>query len=227
MAFDYDTLDAAPTSAIAMTQSTVWIDGAPWRIFELHVPVKSTEFFTRSGAIGSADLKTYDMGRVFLATEGCENTNDHGYLEVEYEIELLDKQAGSSSSIGTGANASFNLPSDKTVTTGGTTITFDEEISNTLGVVNTSGVFTVPVSGVYLVLSDLVFGGTMMSAELLLDGASLVPPVEFGDAAGRAASLSTIVDLTLNQTLEIEAAASSVHALQDECRINIVLLART
>lgn len=101
MSFDYDTLDAPPTSAIEMCQSTVWTDGAPWRIFELHVPVDSKAYYTRPGLIPGTDLKTYDMGRLFVAAEGSSDstgstdTSPQGILEVEYDIELMEKQPAS------------------------------------------------------------------------------------------------------------------------------------
>lgn len=101
MSFDYDTLDAPPSSAIEMCQSTVWTDGAPWRIFELHVPVDSKAYYTRPGLIPGTDLKTYDMGRLFVAAEGSSDasgstdTSPQGILEVEYDIELMEKQPAS------------------------------------------------------------------------------------------------------------------------------------
>lgn len=101
MSFDYDTLDNAPASAIEMTQSTVYVDGAPWRIFELDVPTDKRDLFTRSGTPVGSDLKTYDMGKLHIAAEGCADNSPHGYLEVQYDVELFMKQ-----SITTGANNS-------------------------------------------------------------------------------------------------------------------------
>jgi len=95
LSYDYDTLDSAPGSAIAATQSTHYIDGAPWRIFELRVPTDGRILFTRSGIVIGTDLKTYDMGQIHISTEGCVDNSVHGYLEVEYDIELLDKQPSS------------------------------------------------------------------------------------------------------------------------------------
>lgn len=93
MSFDYDTLDSSPATAIEMTQSTVYADGAPWRIFELVVPSDKRDLFTRAGPVAGADLKTYDMGKLHIAAEGCADTTPHGYLEVEYDIELFMKQS--------------------------------------------------------------------------------------------------------------------------------------
>lgn len=105
MSFDYDTLDNSPATAIEMTQSTVYADGAPWRIFELNVPTDKRDLFTRTGTVSGADLKTYDMGKLNIAAEGCADTSPHGYLEVEYDIELFMKQSiasGTTASTGSG-----------------------------------------------------------------------------------------------------------------------------
>lgn len=98
MSFDYDTLDNPPASAVEMTQSTVYVDGAPWRIFELEVPSDKRDLFTRSATVAGADLKTYDMGKLHVAAEGCADTTPHGYLEVEYDVELFMKQSITSGS---------------------------------------------------------------------------------------------------------------------------------
>lgn len=109
MSFDYDTLDNSPATAIEMTQSTVYADGAPWRIFELAVPTDKRDLFTRAGTVAGADLKTYDMGKLHVAAEGCADTTPHGYLEVEYDVELFMKQSvtsGTASSSGGSAEIS-------------------------------------------------------------------------------------------------------------------------
>ena len=91
MSFDYDTLDTPPSSAVEQTQSTVYVDGAPWRIFELRVPCTSKTYFTREGLVPGADLKTYDLGRLHVGAEGCDSSQQ-GILEVVYDIELINKQ---------------------------------------------------------------------------------------------------------------------------------------
>lgn len=106
MSFDYDTLDNPPASAVEMTQSTVYVDGAPWRIFQLEVPTDKRDLFTRSAAVAGADLKTYDMGKLHVAAEGCADATPHGYLEVEYDVELFMKQSITSGSAGVEPGAS-------------------------------------------------------------------------------------------------------------------------
>lgn len=109
MSFDYDTLDNSPATAIEMTQSTVYADGAPWRIFELVVPTDKRDLFTRAGNVAGADLKTYDMGKLHIAAEGCADTTPHGYLEVEYDVELFMKQSVFSAAPGVTPSGSAEL----------------------------------------------------------------------------------------------------------------------
>lgn len=194
MSFDYDTLDAAPSSAVAMTQSTAWIDGSPWRIFELHVATDGRKLFTRSGAVSSSDLKTYDMGRLFLAAEGCADTSDHGYLEVEYDIELFDKaplDAGASPS--SSAVSQFNLSANEVSPT---YVGYDEEIVNGIGITNTAGVFSDFPDGLYIVTYDITSSGTV-TVDLQVNSLAVTPPcssymgVNSGNSATRYLSLTS------------------------------------
>lgn len=145
MSFDYDTLDNPPANAVEMTQSTVYVDGAPWRIFQLDVPTDKRDLFTRSGAVAGADLKTYDMGKLHIAAEGCADTSPHGYLEVEYDVELFMKQSitsGGSTGGGVGASAQVDASG---------AITF-----NTIGLSQAGTVISAP-AGKYIIT---VSGGT-------------------------------------------------------------------
>lgn len=138
MSFDYDTLDSAPATAIEMTQSTVYADGAPWRIFELVVPSDKRDLFTRSGDVAGSDLKTYDMGKLHIAAEGCADTSPHGYLEVEYDVELFMKQSISSGSATASLGSSVSINSSGVLT------------DNTLGATAAGAVVSAP-AGKYLV----------------------------------------------------------------------------
>lgn len=174
MMFDYDTLDAIPTSAIEITQSTVYEDGAPWRIFEMHVPCDNRSYFTRSGAV-SGDLKTYDMGRVFVASEGCADTSTHGYLEVEYTIELFGKQAGTNT-----GPASYTLPCnvyeiEDDQTHGLPYSSFevanmrtDPDIDDQIDITNNSGVLTFNRAGRYLLKAQTSCDTDLTGSEVIL-----------------------------------------------------------
>lgn len=149
MSFDYDTLDNPPATAVEMTQSTVYVDGAPWRIFELDVPSDRRDLFTRSGAVANSDLKTYDMGKLHIAAEGCADTTPHGYLEVEYDVELFMKQSITSGTSSTG----FGTVSVDA--TGALT-------NNTIGATNVGAVVSAPAGTYYITLSGVGTGGAFV-----------------------------------------------------------------
>jgi len=93
---DTDALDSPPSTAIEQCQSCTWKDGAPWRIFDMKVRNDRIKRFLRSGVVPfGADQKTYDMGVLYVSTEGCQEGEPQGILEVEYDIELMDTQSSS------------------------------------------------------------------------------------------------------------------------------------
>jgi hypothetical protein len=200
MSFDYDSLDAAPSTAIAMTQSTKYVDGAPWRIFELNVPSDNRVLFTRPGIVPGADLKTYDMGVLHVAAEGCADTSDHGYLEVEYDIELLQKQP-STTSVTTGAilsSASYGVAS---TTAPSTTVLFDQvQTTDTLGGSMAAGVYTIPVSGTFLIQSNVDASGS--AVELYTNGSAFTEPI-------KGISIGVIVSLSAADTISVTKPSST------------------
>lgn len=59
----------------------------------MNVPCDNQWLYTRSGAPPQGgDLKTYDLGQLFLSSEACADASIHGYLEVDYIVELQKKQ---------------------------------------------------------------------------------------------------------------------------------------
>jgi hypothetical protein len=231
MSFDYDTLDPEPTTAIEVTQSTVYQDGAPWRIFEMRVPCDpKREYFTRSQGVGNADLKTYDMGRLFVSAEGCANTTDHGILEVEYEIELFDKQTGLSSSINRiGSFSYWNLSSDQTVASTTATVAFDEApLTNTFTVINTAGAMTVPYActlrvDVTLSASSLHFSSVVLEK----NSAAFAVPILFGPVTGTATAVTgfAIVSLTAGDIIRVRVTSGSTLVLEtDACRLGLTVI---
>lgn len=160
MSFDYDTLDSAPTTAILQTQSTIYIDGAPWKTIEMRIPSPKKNLFTRQGAVVGADLKTYDFGRLFIATEGCSDTSEHGYVEVEYDIELLNKQSGTSGS-GTVTSSAYFTDVGGTSCGFAVPIPFATVVKNDVGIVNTAGVFTLPTA-TWLITANVGTAATLL-----------------------------------------------------------------
>lgn len=93
MSFDPDVLDSAPADAIAFSQSTRYIDGAPWRCLTLNIPGSNQALFTRAAAAPTgSDLKTYDYGQVHIATEAMSDATTVGYIEIAYDFEFMERQ---------------------------------------------------------------------------------------------------------------------------------------
>lgn len=99
MAVDFDTLDASPANGTQMSNLAKFSTFAPWKQEELTVPVNrpgnNTWLYTldNQGTIPNpADLKTYNLGNFLISSEGISTTSYLvGYLCVEYDVELLDK----------------------------------------------------------------------------------------------------------------------------------------
>jgi len=96
MAVDFDTLDSTPSTGVAMTNLAKFTSFAPWKSEELSIPVNrpsnNSWLYTANTIPTGADAKTYNLGNFLISTEGITTTNYLvGYLCVEYDVELLDK----------------------------------------------------------------------------------------------------------------------------------------
>lgn len=107
ISYDDDALDALPQSYLEQSQSASYKRGAPWTSFELRVPVDRAEKFVRAGVVPGTDQKTYDAGRIIVTSDACADTSVHGYLEVEYDIELFKKSTPVSGGISMGRQVSL------------------------------------------------------------------------------------------------------------------------
>jgi hypothetical protein len=98
MSLDYDTLDAAPKSLVEASQLAKFKLCPLYCPAEFPVPVShpgnDTWLYTFDliASKGGVDLKTYNLGNLFISLDGVpQNDKDYGYLAVEYDVELLDK----------------------------------------------------------------------------------------------------------------------------------------
>jgi hypothetical protein len=162
---------------VAATQSTHFVDGAPWRIFQIKVPTNNKTLFTRAGDVAGADLKTYDMGALHVSTEACSSTSIHGYVEVEYDIEFFNKQSSTVDSFKPPVSY-YYLSANQSVTAS-TAIEWTEAY-NGLGSTNeTPGVIVIP-NGTYRItyLAQFTGGGTIATIGLQGNNIPLLTPTE-------------------------------------------------
>lgn len=89
MSFDYDAADDPPTTKAAQAQTIPNIENNVWMSTKLEVPPTNTFKYVRSGTLGAnLDIKTYDMGQLFLSTAYGTSASVVGELYVHYDVEL-------------------------------------------------------------------------------------------------------------------------------------------
>lgn len=94
LAFNPDAADGAPASKQEMLEFENKASDVLWKEFMLNVPVRPTEAlgnkrYVRTGALSSnLDIKNYDLGNLWVATQGMADTTAVGELFVEYTVEL-------------------------------------------------------------------------------------------------------------------------------------------
>lgn len=95
---DFDTLDTSPASSVGMSNLAKFETFAPWTSKELVVPVNRRGndvwlFCEDAQALANTnvDLKSYNLGNFYVSTEGMASGQVAGYLLVDYDVELLDK----------------------------------------------------------------------------------------------------------------------------------------
>lgn len=92
LAFQPDAGDSVPASKQEMLENQNKAASPVWAPVSMNVPVSEAlggRRYIRSGNLASnLDIKTYDLGNLIVATQGCADTSAVGELYVEYEIDL-------------------------------------------------------------------------------------------------------------------------------------------
>lgn len=221
ISFDPDTLDAGPATAVEQTQASVYVDGAPWRIFQMNVPCDQQKRYIRTGPLAGVDLKTYDMGRLWISAEGCANTSDHGYIEIEYSVRLFEKQSGATLPASQ-AVAFYNLAANQAMVGSGV-LDIDEVVAlpSAAPPANLNGTVTLPL-GNFLVRAELNWtGASTGSLQLRQDGAAMPIPSIFYMSDVRDGSLSAFVRSVGGTTIDVFFTPGGPNPtfLADACRL--------
>jgi hypothetical protein len=122
LANDYDASDPAPASKIQMMSYRGAVRSSVWNeCVNIADPKDLAKFgvqrYVRSGAPPpSSDIKTFDVGNLFVGTHGGLNAGIIGELYVEYDIELFTPQTdlaakllANSATYASGSNTSLTL----------------------------------------------------------------------------------------------------------------------
>lgn len=168
LSFDPDAADAPPSSKVQMEAMDPHKDGMPCENISLLIPPRMLKrlndaMFVRPGGLpGAADIKTYDIGNLFVATQGILNNVAVGELHVRYGVRLMIPVI--ESIVGAPANNSVSLFTGGQVgggaTTVGVTVLFGTTVFNPLGITYAAGIFTLP-AGNYLVDAQLTNGASV------------------------------------------------------------------
>jgi len=160
MMVDFDASDAPPVTKQQMEDTDPHNDAMPSQTFSLildpvdMVPWNLDARYIRPGGLpGAADIKTYDLGNLNVATQGITANSEVGELHVVYKVRLikpiLENLAGAPAN---NQVSWFRSNAAQTFTTATPTTSLNANIAsgNGLAIVNTAGSF-VPPAGNYLI----------------------------------------------------------------------------
>jgi len=165
---EYDALDSPPATEIIQAMMEGSVEDVPWRdqVISFSYPdmiSMGPRKFIRSGSVGVADLKTYDVGQLFVGLAGCTDTSTIGKLWVEYDVELYVPQNPGTSSvvIGVGSTSLYYLTAVTSVTTATPLrLPFDTAFYNGANLTNAAGIITFGTAGKYAITVQCTFSST-------------------------------------------------------------------
>lgn len=177
MSFDSDTLDPTATSSMEMSQSAVYSDGPVWNTLALSVPCDQDWRFTRSASVANSDNKTYDLGRLTVAVEGCADTLAHGFIEVEYSLEVKHKQSLAAGGLSTNRQVYEAFNTAVTIGTNPTPLVFNAATNPVGAVAQPTGGWLLKAGSYALDIANTL--GTAIGWDVVIDGvasALQIPP---------------------------------------------------
>jgi len=96
MAIDTDASDPTPSSKAVIASYANAAMGSLWSPLSVQYPIKNMDnmkqWYVRPGYIANTDVKMYDVGNLYFATEGAAAPIPVGDVFVEYTVELLVPQ---------------------------------------------------------------------------------------------------------------------------------------
>jgi len=157
LAIDFDAADAAPASMAVVGQYHLQASDRIWnplavRVDRADLEKFGTQRYVRNAAVASTDIKTYDVGNLYVSTVGCADTSDIGTIYLEFDVWFMTPQVEAEAAnvavesfymFKTGAASKSNLFGSGTAHTGDLDVSVD---TNTV---------TFNVSGSYQVILSL------------------------------------------------------------------------
>jgi len=151
MSVDYDASDAPPSSKQQMEDTDPHVDNMPCENNRLrlnrrdmHGLVNLPKYVRIGGLPGSTDIKTYDVGNLFVATQGIPSNTEVGELRVRYrvkfEIPVLESVTTAPANNQVGLYRGINVNTSGVTTVQPMAVT----VQNGIGAVDTAGQFVFP-----------------------------------------------------------------------------------
>jgi hypothetical protein len=211
LSVDWDAADPAPISKQAQLQERTKADNAVWANFDLVCDSQDLKKFgyqryiRTGGLLANKDIKTYDVGNLWVGVQGEANANAVGELWVCYDVELITPQqnqaglSGGEKIVANGTISTVNLFGNTPVITGASTASAS---------VNT---LTFPIGGQFLV--EINATGTVITAAYTITGTATTAAI-----AGviNSASTQLLESFTVNaspgQTVILAANATTITA---------------
>jgi hypothetical protein len=194
IAFDYDAADTAPTSKQTCLEYADNVRVAPWVPCTLALKTvdlrKRGALFTRTGTVANTDIKTYDLGNVYVATQGQANSNAIGEFWISYTFSLRVPEQ------------SNYIVNQSVAITGGGTISNNAYLGTTptvtggLSLTALGATLTFNTPGQYLV-SIYATGGSFSTANLPVLTGTVTSTLVFSLANS---TTSMVVDIVVNCT---------------------------
>jgi len=175
MAIDYDALDVAPANKIGIMSYHDASSCAAWEMSRFIADKKDLEKFgkqryVRFGAQpANSDLKTYDVGAFYIATQGMGGTTAVGELYVSYDVEFMTPQLQAALALGPNSRKQVSTAGITALSWFGTNQVFTGQNNSITADFLTPSQFDFSTSGQYFV--SLSVSGTSLGSISALGGA--------------------------------------------------------
>jgi len=210
LSVDYDASDAPPSSKQQMEDTDPHVDNMPCENNKLrlnrrdmHGLVNLPKFVRIGGLPGSSDIKNYDVGNLFVATQGIPSNTEVGELRVRYRVRFEIPVLESVTTAPANNQVAF-LSSVSAPTSGVPTVVPLGTINyNGVNLVNNGGVIILP-SGNYTLDTTVEGTGTAVTSlvvDVLKNGATLGTFAQaFAASAGAIVTNTTVPKMAFIQS---------------------------
>ncbi len=198
MVWNYNAADLVPSTKLGALSIHPAEESNVWESFALDIPTTGGVYYTRDGLPVSIDLKTTDMGSLYVVTDLCTSSSTIGELYAEYEMEFMNPHASIPpfSELWTvSSNIADCFPAGTPLI--GADLLGDSPVANG---------FRINATGRYLFNFTLVgTGSPLVSAAASQEGGTIstvTPLASVTNGAGTASSQSVVWAITVDPSLQ-------------------------